>query len=116
MKPRFRADADFNQKIIAGLRRREPAIDFQTAQQAGVIGRPDPEVLLIAARLGRTVVSHDRRTMPAYFARFVQTQPCPGLIVVSQELDIGAAIDDLLLIWVASDSEEWQDKIGFAPI
>ncbi len=116
MKPRFQADADFNQKIIAGLRRREPTIDFQTAEEGDVIGRPDPEVLLIAARSGRIVVSHDRRSMSAYVARFIQTQACPGLIVVSQELHIGAAIDDLLLIWAATDSEEWQDKIGFVPI
>jgi hypothetical protein len=29
MRPRFQADADFNQKIVLGLRRREPAIDFE---------------------------------------------------------------------------------------
>ena len=116
MKPRFQADADFNQKIIAGLRRREPTIDFQTAGQGEVIGRPDPEILLITARAGRIVVSHDRRTMPAHFARFVEAQSSPGLIVVSQDVDIGAAINDLLLIWAASDSEEWTDTIGFVPI
>jgi hypothetical protein len=33
MKPRFLADADFNQKIVLGLLRREPTIDFQTASQ-----------------------------------------------------------------------------------
>ncbi len=116
MKPRFQADADFNQKIIAGLRRREPAIDFQTALQGDVIARRDPEVLLIAAREGRIVVTHDRRSMPAHFSRFVETHHSPGLIVVSQEVDIAAAMDDLLLIWAASDSEEWQGKIGFVPI
>ncbi len=47
MKPRFLADADFNQKIVLGLLRREPTIDFQTASQGEVIGRPDPEVLAI---------------------------------------------------------------------
>ncbi|MGH9783346.1 MAG: DUF5615 family PIN-like protein [Terriglobia bacterium] len=116
MKPRFQADADFNQKIIAGLRRREPAIDFQTALQGDVIACPDPEVLLLAARQGRIVVTHDRRSMPAHFSRFVETHDSPGLIVVSQELDIAAVMDDLLLIWAASDSAEWQGKIGFVPI
>jgi len=116
MKPRFQADADFNQKIVAGLRRREPTLDFQTAPQGDVIGRPDPEVLLIAARAGRILVTHDRRSMPGHFARFIETQLSPGLIVVSQEFDVAAAIDDLLLIWAASTSEEWQDKIGFVPI
>ena len=42
MRPRFQADADFNQKIVAGLRRREPALDFQSAREGGVIGRRDP--------------------------------------------------------------------------
>ena len=27
MRPRFQADADFNHKIVVGLRRREPAFD-----------------------------------------------------------------------------------------
>lgn len=116
MKPRFQADADLNQKIIAGLRRREPTLDFQTAHQGDVTNRPDPEVLLTAARAGRILVSHDRRSMPGQFARFIETQSSPGLIVVSQELDLAAAIDDLLLIWAASVAEDWQDKIGFVPI
>ena len=116
MKPRFQADADFNHKIIAGLRRREPAIDFQTADQGDVVGRPDPEVLLIAAGAGRILASHDRRTMLACFAQFVEMQPSPGLLIVSQEVDIATAIEDLLLIWAASDSEEWHDKVAFVPI
>jgi hypothetical protein len=54
--------------------------------------------------------------MPVHFSRFLETHNSPGLIVVSQECDIAAAIEDLLLIWAASDSEEWQGKIGFVPI
>jgi hypothetical protein len=116
MKPRFQADADFNQKIIAGLRRREPTLDFQTAHQGDVMDRSDPEVLLTAARAGRILVSHDRRSMPGHFARFIGTQSSPGLIIVAQDLDVEAAIDDLLLIWAASTAEEWQDKVVFVPI
>ncbi len=116
MKPRFLADADLNQKIVLGLLRREPAIDFQTASQGDVIGRPDLEVLAIAARENRILISHDRGTMPAHFTRFTETQSSPGLILVSQEIDIGTAIEDLLLIWAESTLEEWRDKIGFVPL
>jgi hypothetical protein len=116
MKPRFLADADFNQKIIFGLRRREPTIDFQTARQGDVLGHSDPEVLSIAAHENRILVSHDRATMPAHFARFTETQSSPGLIVVSQAADMGAVIEDLQLIWAASALEEWRDKIGFIPL
>ena len=116
MKPRFLADADFNQKIVLGLLRREPTIDFQTASQGGVIGRPDPEVLAIAARENRILISHDRGTMPAHFTRFTATLSSPELILVAQEIDIGTAIEDLLLTWAASSLEEWRDKIGFVPL
>jgi hypothetical protein len=47
MKPRFQADEDFNQKIVLGLRRREPGVDFEDASAGGVIDLPDP-----AARMG----------------------------------------------------------------
>jgi hypothetical protein len=88
MRPRFQADADFNHKVIRGLRRRDPAIDFLDAHAGGVIGLPDIEVLSIAAELGRILVSHDRRTMPAQFARFLPTRPSPGLIIVDQASSI----------------------------
>jgi hypothetical protein len=116
MTPRFQADADFNQKTVLGLRRRERAIDFSDALAAGVIGLPDPDVLHKAADLGRILISHDRRTMPAHFARFLDSRSSPGLIIVPQDLDIGLAIEDLLFIWAASDSEEWVDKVGFLPL
>jgi hypothetical protein len=116
MKPRFLADANFNQKIVAGLRRREPSVDFLSARDGGVIGLPDPEVLAIAADAGRILVSHDRRTMPSHLAQFRRTRTSPGVIVVSQNLDIGLAVEDLLLVWAATNSDEWQDRLGFVPL
>jgi len=102
MRPRFQADADFNQKIVLGLRRRERAVDFEDAHAAAVIGLPDPDVLHKAADLGRILISHDRKTMPAHFARFLDSRSSPGLSIVPQDLDIGIAIEDLLLVWAAS--------------
>jgi hypothetical protein len=89
MKPRFQADADFNHKIVIGLRRREPSVDFQSAHQGRVVGVSDPDVLGMAAEAARILVSHDRKTMPAHFARFRKTRPSPELIIVSQDLNIG---------------------------
>ena len=63
MRPRFQADADFNHKIVVGLRRREPTIDFQDAHAGELIGAPDPEVLQKAAAANRILISHDRKTM-----------------------------------------------------
>jgi hypothetical protein len=38
MRPRFQADENLNAKIVAGLLRREPSLDFQTAKAAKLIG------------------------------------------------------------------------------
>ncbi len=116
MKPKFLADENFNHRIISGLQRREPTVDFRTAEQEGIARVSDSEVLVTAARLGRILVSHDRRTMPSYFAVFIRTRTSSGLIIVSQELDIGLAIEDLLLISATTTLEEWKNTIGFIPI
>jgi hypothetical protein len=116
MTPRFQADEDFNQRIVLGLRRREAAIDFRDAHDGRVIGASDATVLRLAAESGRILISHDRKTMPAHLARFIESYSSPGVIIVSQQLDVGAAIEDLLIIWSASDAEEWRNQLGFVPL
>jgi hypothetical protein len=115
MRPRFQ-DADFNHKVILGIRRREPAVDFRDAHVGGIVGAPDTEVLGKAAESGRILISHDRRTMTAHFAHFIESRSSPGLVIVPQHFDLGVIIDDLLLIWVASEAEEWLDKIAYLPL
>jgi predicted nuclease of predicted toxin-antitoxin system len=110
---RFLADADFNQKIIDGLRKAEPAVDFLASSEGGTRHHPDPEVLRIAARAGRVLVSHDRGTMPIHFYRFIESQNSPGLILLPQELEIAKAIEELLLIWSASSAEEYVNQIRY---
>ncbi|HZO51825.1 MAG TPA: DUF5615 family PIN-like protein [Bryobacteraceae bacterium] len=116
MRPRFQADADFNHKIVVGLRRREPAVDIIGAGDGDLIGLPDPEVLRIASEADRILVSHDRKTMPGYFASFIQTRSSSGLLILSQDLDIGAAIEDLILVWATTDSSEWVNRVGYLPL
>ena len=87
-----------------------------SAHEGGVIGLPDPDVIGGAAESGRILVSHDRKTMPGHFARFRETRSSPGIIIVSQNLDIGATIEDLLLIWATTDSKEWLNHLGFVPV
>jgi hypothetical protein len=113
---RFQADNDLSNLILRGLRRKEPTIDFLTAKDGGIIGRPDPEVLRMSAETRRIVVSHDCNTMTAHFDRFVVDRMSPGLIVVPQEMDLGDAIEELLVIWACSDASEWLNRRSFVPL
>src|SRR2546425_8702684 len=63
MPIRFQADADLNQVIVSGVVRRVPAIDFCTATSAGLAGLKDQEVLAVAPRDGRVLVTHDQATI-----------------------------------------------------
>lgn len=79
-------------------------------------GLPDPEVLALAAREDRILVSHDQSTMPAHFRRFISDQSSPGVLIVQQSFEIHEAANELLLIWEASDADEWVNRIEFLPI
>jgi len=73
--------------------------------------------LELAAVAGRVLVSHDRNTMAGEFYRFLaEGRSSPGLVIVTQDLDEGDAIDDLLLIWAASRAEELSDRVRWVPI
>ncbi len=59
MKIRYQADADLNEDIVNGVRRRAPEIDFKTATESSLSGVPDVEVLSIASDEQRVIVTHD---------------------------------------------------------
>lgn len=116
MRIRFQADADLNHVIVAAVLRHLPEAEFRSAADAGLAGLHDPEVLALAARDGRVLVTHDKNTMPTHFGEFITKTESPGLIVVRQSLPVGRVLDDLALIWMASAAEEWTNRIVYLPL
>jgi hypothetical protein len=103
---RFSADAHLHEGIVAGCLRREPTMDFLPANEANLEGVPDSKVL-----------AHDFQTMPRHFGDFLQTRgSSPGVLLVPQYLPIGEAIEELVLIWSASDAGEWENRILRIPL
>lgn len=115
-KVRFQADADLRQAIVSGVMRRQPILDFRSANAAELEGITDLDVLASAAQEGRILVTHDRRTMPLAFAQFTQTQSSAGVLILSQNLPISDAIESLILIWEVSTAEEWMNQIMSLPL
>jgi predicted nuclease of predicted toxin-antitoxin system len=112
MRVRFQADADLDGRVVRGLRRAAPEIDIRTAADAQLEGVKDPEVLRIAAQTERILVSQDRRTMPAHFARFLMHSRSPGVIVVREAIPIAVGIEELMLIWSASEGRRMGEPPG----
>ena len=110
MKIRFLADADLKFQIVVAVRHGERTVDFQSANEAGLKPLKDPQVLSYAAREGRILVTHDRGTMPNHFFSFIKTRQSPRLIVISQQLAISTVANDLILMWAASEPQEWVNQ------
>ena len=111
----YQADADLDRRIVNAVRRTEPNIDFRFASEArsgrGLKGLLDDAVLAIAAEEGRILVTHDRRTMPRYFAEFITTHMSPGVLIIPRRMQLSDAVEWLVTIWVASEAEEWRNQI-----
>ena len=116
MRAKFLADANFDLVILVAAKRREPALDFQTAQDTGLAGLADPDVLAVAARAGRVLLTHDVRTMPRHFAAFIGAYTSTGVILIPQSLPRRHIVEDLLLIWGAMAAEEWINRIMSFPL
>lgn len=114
---RFLTDEDFNRRILRGLRRRIPSLDIVRVQDVGLITKPDTEVLEWAANENRIVLTHDVTTMSKHaFDRVTEDLPMPGVIEVSQDVPIGEAIEELVLITECSLENEWQNQVIFLPL
>jgi hypothetical protein len=79
MKVLYQADNDLRKAIVRGAVRREPQMNFRSAQAARLDRVPDPEVLALASDEGRILVSHDFQTLPKYFRQFTRGRRSPGV-------------------------------------
>jgi hypothetical protein len=77
----------------------------------------DRGVLALAAAQQRVLVSHDVGTMPAHLREFRNEEKhSAGVFLVPQNLAIGIAVDELLLVWLASAASEWENRLEWLPL
>ena len=108
---RLVADENFNNNILRGLLRQQPALDVVRIQDIGLSGADDPTVLEWAAQEGRVLLTHDVSTITKYaYERVQASQPMPGVFEVSRSVPIGRAIEDILLLAECSLDDEWEAR------
>jgi hypothetical protein len=54
--------------------------------------------------------------MPRHFGDFIQTAVSSGVLIVSQKMPIDKVVDDLLLIWMVNEAEDWVNRIRILPL
>ena len=102
---RILADEDLRYSIIRGLRSREPAMRFRGAAD------------LWSLSTRRSSYPRCQYDDGALLGTPRSRKSSPGLFVVpDQPGAVGDAIEWLLLVWTAAQSEEWRDQIVYVPI
>ena len=116
-RPAFLADHDFNEAVLEGVARIEPMIEVIRLRDVELEEWEDARVLEWAAQRKLIVVSHDVNTMSAAaHSRMGRGEFMAGLLLVRQQpIAMRAVIENLVLIWSASEAEEWQGKVRFLP-
>ncbi len=114
---RFAADENFNNDIVRGVRRRNPAVDIVRVQDAGLSAKDDPAILEWAAQSGRIVLTHDVATMTRYaYDRVREGKPMPGVFEVGRHVPTGVAIEEIVLLAECSLDDEWQGQVRYLPL
>jgi hypothetical protein len=112
------ADEDLDAEIIQGVRSRELAVDILDVKTAGLRETKDTALLGLAAQQGR-ISGHARSAHddPAFFeTAWPPASRIIRLFVVPQRSAIGEIVESLLLVWAASQAEEWHDNIVYLPL
>ena len=115
-RPRFLADEDLRGNILLAVRRLEAAVEITSVFEQGWASATDEEVLDFAWRERWLLVSHDVNTMKSFAERRIADGPgIHGLFLAPQHHSSRPVAECLILIWSASDFEDWRDRIVYVP-
>jgi hypothetical protein len=110
-------DENLNHRILRGLLRSVPHLDYRLIPAVGLKGADDADVLEFAAREGRVFVTHDLRTVPRHaYDRIRAGLRMPGVIAVPDDLPIGRVIGDLRMLIECSTSAELDQVVFYLPL
>jgi hypothetical protein len=86
-------------------------------QDVGLNAAADPDILSWAADEARIMLTHDRETMPFFaYQRVKAGQAMPGVLLVSDLMPTGQAIDEILLAVDCLAPEECRGFVRFFPL
>ncbi len=113
-RPRFLLDEHISHAVQSQLLRIDPRIDVLAIGQplAPPKGTSDPDLLAWIESAGYILVTANRRTIPEY-VRIHQAagRRLPGILLVRSGAGVGRLIEQLYLIWSASEAQEYIDRV-----
>jgi hypothetical protein len=118
MKVRFLLDENESPRLKAALLRFHPTMDVLRIGDPGApqLGTPDPDILRYLETSQRMFVTSNRTTMPEHIqAHWAANGHLWGVFWIRRGMPIGQVARDLVLVWQASEAEEWIDRLDWIP-
>jgi hypothetical protein len=114
----FLLDEHVPEALADALVREKPAIEvYQVGQDpAPVKGTLDRELLRVAEAKQWMVLTQDKSTMPRHVVDHLAAgHHTWGVFFLRDDATIRRLVDDLLLMWSASQAEDWRDVMDWLP-
>jgi len=117
--PRFLLDEHVPHAIQSQLLRLDAEIDVLAVGQplAPPKGTSDPDILAWIEKTGYILVTGNRRTIPEHVrVHYAAGHRVPGILLLKRGASLGEVIEQLYLLWAASDAEEYVDRLLYLPM
>jgi len=119
MALKYLIDENVNPIYPNQIRLREPDIIIK------VVGEPktppkstlDPEILCWCEDNNFVLGTNNRTSMPVHLADHItDNRHVPGIFILNPNLSIGENVEELILAALASEDDEYQDRIVYLPL
>lgn len=116
---RFLLDENLSPLIKRELLRREPTMDILRVGDAGApsLETKDEPILEWLQTSGYILVTDNRKSMPQHLRNhFERGGYHHGIITTRRGIALGQIIEELLLIWHASEAAEFRNRMEYLPL
>jgi len=119
MTLKYLIDENVNSLYPNQIKLKEPEIVIQVVGEAGTPskGTLDPEILCWCEENNFILVTNNRTSMPVHLADHIAgNRHIPGIFILNPNLSMGENIEELILAALASEDDEYQDRIIYLPL
>ncbi|MBU4226133.1 MAG: DUF5615 family PIN-like protein [Chloroflexi bacterium] len=117
--PRFLLDEHVSHTVQNQLLRQNTSIDILVVGQplAPPKGTLDRDILTWIEGSGYILVTSNRRSIPDHARdHFEAGGHIPGILFIRRGASLGEIIEQLYMLWAASEAEEYVDRLLYIPI
>lgn len=116
---KYLLDENVGESLRKGLHTRYPDIVVWRMGEPTIppIGTLDPDILLWCEANGFMLVTNNRGSMPNHLRDHLAAgHHFPGMITLNPKMSLSETIEELALIWGASQPDEYADQITYLPL